>query len=78
MGKTGDTVLVVWVEFKHRLETRPFVGVGETQEQAIEDAVDVADRYWGLNGTRMSLQAKHLWDITDVSPQDMEGESVSG
>lgn len=48
--------LIVWIKFSHRLEERPFAGIGATKEDAIEDAYRFARWYWGLGeGVDMGL-----------------------
>ena len=64
----GKRMALVWIEFKHRLEDRPFIGVGDTFEDAIEDAWRIACLNWGLGETRMGL-VEHVVVDFDMFPQ---------
>jgi hypothetical protein len=47
---------IVWIRFSHRLEERPFVGIGKTKADVAEDAMRFARFHWGLGDSDMGLK----------------------
>lgn len=57
-----EYVLTVWVHFAHRLETRPFLGVGDKRHEALEDAMRFARFHWDLGDSNMGLSTVGVID----------------
>jgi len=54
---------IFWIRFNHRLEERPFLGVGPNADTAEEDASRLARLHWGLGDSKMGLTKLASWHV---------------